>query len=324
MSYYTPKEVLDRLSGLFSRELISARGYLIRKNSYFKLSMDGHEVDVSGEMLVEVPLESFVEVDGYLTYSIYQGGGIYPRILVKDVRVIEDSGKKLTDAMEELLRRRKTHRGWQYLVGLLEKEKVLRLAVVHGRGAQVHRDFENAYIGAVGAYAGRVAFDFFESPLSDEELSQTLSDLTDYHAVFVLRGGGAREELQRVGGILSASVVIERDIPLYLALGHSLDRGLSMLERVAEHTFPTPSIAGAELGKAVRLITEYQLMAGRMEELSMRARLAEDLRREKESLLEELRTLRQKVVEKPLQVNYILLAFAAGVAVGFALRAFLQ
>jgi exonuclease VII large subunit len=78
------------------------------------------------------------------------------------------------------------------------------------------------------------------------------------HAVFLLRGGGAKGELARVGGFESIKAIIRGDIPFYIAIGHSFDRMVSLLEKAADGHFATPSIAGQELGKLVRVVSENE------------------------------------------------------------------
>ncbi len=78
------------------------------------------------------------------------------------------------------------------------------------------------------------------------------------HAVFLLRGGGSKEELARVGGFESIKAIIRAYIPFYIAIVHSFDRMVSFIEKVADGHFATPSIAGQELGKLVRVASENE------------------------------------------------------------------
>jgi len=54
------------------------------------------------------------------------------------------------------------------------------------------------------------------------------------HAVFLLRGGGSKGELARVGGFESIKTIIRADIPFYIAIGHSFDRMVSLMEKAQE------------------------------------------------------------------------------------------
>lgn len=322
---YTPQEVMDLVSGRFPRDNIKVQGRLIWKNGFVKLSDGRAEIDVDGVDGLDISVGSLVEIDGFLSYRI-SGSGIYVKLRKKEIRVIEDTGESLAKELSELVRTKKTHRGFYgYVQGLLTKEEVLKVVVIHGRGAQVHRDFQNALYNSSGAGHTRVELSFIESGLSDEELAQTLSELdTSYHMVFVLRGGGSEEELSRIGGIKSAQVVVEKDIPLYLALGHSLDKNLSLLEKVAEHSFPTPSIAGQELGKLINLhmslasaIEQYKSTLVNLNTANQRINT---LSREKEFLERELEKLKQS---QGTNLIYILIAIAIGFVLGLVAKNFL-
>ncbi|MEM4068045.1 MAG: hypothetical protein QXV17_14425 [Candidatus Micrarchaeaceae archaeon] len=181
---------------------------------------------------------SKVKVIGDLTYEI-SNGAIYPKLNVKSVEVIEQNMEG--DFIG-------------YLLSIAKQESV-NILLIYGQGAQVHRDFEIAFYQSIGYYKDKVKLEFKETKLNDDDLSKTLQqiDTSKYHLVFIIRGGGSEEDLSRVGGEKSAKVIIKKDIPLCLALGHSLDKGFSTLERVAAHVFPTHSIAGQETGGLLRL-----------------------------------------------------------------------
>ncbi len=128
------------------------------------------------------------------------------------------------------------------------------------QSAQVWQDFISAFRSAAGEYANRIEFVRFETSLADEELAKTVEKAanSEVHAVFLLRGGGGKGELARVGGFESIKAIIRADIPFYIAIGHSFDRMVSLMEKVADGHFATPSIAGQELGKLVRVVSENE------------------------------------------------------------------
>jgi exonuclease VII large subunit len=104
----------------------------------------------------------------------------------------------------------------------------------------------------------------FESSLSDEELAKTIKEAakSGVSAIFLLRGGGSQEELARIGGFESIKAIIYSNIPFYTAIGHSFDRMVSLIEKVADGHFATPSIAGQGLGKLVYTVSELESPKG--------------------------------------------------------------
>lgn len=318
MSFLTPKEILEVAGKAFPTGVIKAKGIVLQDGSYYKLADQEAKIDLLVEELEELPIGAQVEVEGFLKPYVYPPhGGIYAKLKVKSLKVLDDSGSTQGFLLEiERRLRQKTHRGFAgYVQSLIEKNGAISIAILHGKGAQVHKDFEQAFVSSAGPYRGLVELNFFETSLSDDALAQALEEVKDYPMVFLLRGGGAREELQKVGGFQSATAVLERDIPLYVALGHSLDKGLSLMEKVCEYAFATPSIAGAELGRVVRQVGDLHILSKEKQDLLLKAKLVDELR---SSLWQREQQIRE-LQEKAMQVNPlpILFALLAGGMVGF-------
>ena len=162
--------------------------------------------------------------------------------------------------VEDLLRNRNHYGFWETFSRLLKEKRALKVGLIHGNSAQVWQDFISAFRSAAGEYADRIELVRFESSLADGELARTIEKAANsgVHAVFLLRGGGSKEELARVGGFESIKAIIRADIPFYIAIGHSFDRMVSLMEKVADGNFATPSIAGQELGKLMRVVSENE------------------------------------------------------------------
>jgi exonuclease VII large subunit len=162
--------------------------------------------------------------------------------------------------VEDLLRNRNHYGFWETFSRLLKEKRTLKVGLIHGRSAQVWQDFMSAFRSAAGEYADRIEFVRFESSLSDGELAKTVEEVvrSGVHTVFLLREGWSKGELARVGGFESIKAIIRADIPFYIAIGHSFDRMVSLMEKVADGNFATPSIAGQELGKLVRVVSENE------------------------------------------------------------------
>lgn len=87
---------------------------------------------------------------------------------------------------------------------------------------------------------------------SDEELSSTLEKAASRCDLLVIvRGGGDTEELSRIGGIQTLNTILGLGKPVYLAIGHTLDKNTGLLNLVADDSFPTPSIAGTEIAETL-------------------------------------------------------------------------
>lgn len=341
MSYLTPKDLLEKIWGELPQELVKVRGTAVYENGYTKLVEGDYKVDVVADGVDEIPPGVPVEIEGFLSYFQYREGGLFVRIRARKITPLEETQEDLIrkhfQMLEENLRS-KTYRGFLgYVFKVLEEKGRLEVALIHGRSAQVHKDFEQAFISSAGVHRSAVSFSVFETTLSsDEELAGTLRECRGYDMVYVLRGGGAKEELSRVGGLQSLMVVLQYDIPLYLALGHTLDKNLSLLERVCDHSFATPSMAGMELGKVVSYFFEHKAcseeeknlrrentsLLQEIEKVKLEFRFQLNQKeREKAELSQSLERVQKELREKPQGVPALALAVAVliGVLIGILL-----
>lgn len=330
MSYITPRDILDAVQARLDRGNVVVRGAVKQINNYYKLADGEYAVDLDfGQYEGANYISSLVEITGYLTYYVHQGGGVYPRVRVKEIKVLEQSAQKsLLEELREFVRTQKRER---VFVDELVQAKgfPLRVLVIHGRGAQTHADFIQGFSLSVGKYRSAVSFDFLETGLSDEELAEVFSELKNYEdfdAVFLVRGGGAQEELSRVGGTISAKAILQMGKPFYLAIGHSFDRNVSFLEFIADQTFDTPSLAGVSLGKAVRRWGEFLEMREELRVLGNEVRFLEQFKENQRALLKEKARAERELerVRKNLSYAYYAVAVLLGILFFFLLRFFIK
>jgi hypothetical protein len=271
-SWLTPSDIAQKLSSHVSSSFllpVKVRGTVIvdKQRGYYRLSDGKAGITLNVPPSVDLPIGAEVEIDGVLIANSFvkeEVAFIYPAINVNSYRVLdEDKEREFQKRLAELedLIRTRTHFGfWETFTRLLGENQRLRIGLIHGNSAQVWQDFISAFRSAAGKYADRIEFVRFESSLADRELAKTIEKTSKagVHAVFLLRGGGSQEELARIGGFESILAVIRLNIPFYTAIGHSFDRMVSLMEKVADGHFPTPSIAGQELGKLVYTFSELE------------------------------------------------------------------
>jgi hypothetical protein len=271
-SWLTPSDITEKLSSHISSGFvfpIKVRGTVIldRQRGYYRLSDGKAGITLNIPPSVDLPIGAEVEIDGVVSANSFVKEDValvYPAITVNSFRVLEEDKerefqKRLAD-LEALIRGRNHFGFWETFSRLLVENQKLRIGLIHGNSAQVWQDFISGFRGSAGRHADRVEFMRFESSLLDGELAKTIEKAANsgVHAVFLLRGGGSPEELARIGGFESLLAVIRLNIPFYTAIGHSFDRMVSLMEKVADGHFPTPSIAGQELGKLVYLFSELE------------------------------------------------------------------
>jgi len=271
-SWLTPSDIAEKLSSHISSGFllpVKVRGTVIldRQRGYYRLTDGKAGITLNIPPSVDLPIGAEVEIDGVLSANTFVKEDValvYPAINVNSFRVLEEDKERefqrRLSELESLIRGRNHFGFWETFTRLLGEKQKLRIGLIHGNSAQVWQDFIIGFRGAAGRHADRVEFVRFESSLLDGELAKTIEKAASsgVHAVFLLRGGGSQEELARIGGFESLLAVIRLNIPFYTAIGHSFDRMVSLMEKVADGHFPTPSLAGQELGKLVYLFSELE------------------------------------------------------------------
>jgi Exonuclease VII, large subunit len=256
--WLTPSDIAEKLSSHISSSFllpVKVRGTVIldRQRGYYRLSDGKAGITLNIPPSLDLPIGAEVEIDGVLSASSFVKEDValvYPAINVNSYRVLEEDKEKEFQRrlleLENLLRGRHHFGFWETFTKLLGEHERLRIGLIHGNSAQVWQDFIIGFRGAAGKHADRIEFVRFESSLMDGELAKTIEEVAraGVHAVFLLRGGGSQEELARIGGFDSLLAVIRLNIPFYTAIGHSFDRMVSLMEKVADGHFPTPSLAG--------------------------------------------------------------------------------
>ena len=265
-----PSDIVEKLSSHVSSSFvfpIKVRGTVIVDKGYYKLTDGKAGITLNVEKSLELPVGAEVEIEGVLGANAFYKEDtaiLYPAINVNSYKVLDEDKErefqKRVAEVEDLLRNRNHYGFWETFSRLLKEKRALKVGLIHGNSAQVWQDFISAFRSAAGEYADRIELVRFESSLADGELARTIEKAANsgVHAVFLLRGGGSKEELARVGGFESIKAIIRADIPFYIAIGHSFDRMVSLMEKVADGNFATPSIAGQELGKLMRVVSENE------------------------------------------------------------------
>jgi F0F1-type ATP synthase assembly protein I len=145
---------------------------------------------------------------------------------------------------------------------------------------------------------------------------------------FLVRDDYPSEELSKIGGIKSAIAVLEIGKPFFIAIGHSQDRNVSLLEKVCDYAYHTPSALGTQFGEALRTEIEKEEIK---KVLNEKEREKEDLRqvllnekkkteRDSDSLVQNLKNENEILKNKANKVYvYMIAGIVVGIAVGIAL-----
>jgi hypothetical protein len=313
-SWLTPSDIAEKLSSHISAGFvlpIKVRGTVIldRQRGYYRLTDGKAGITLNVGNSLELPVGAEVEIGGVLIANLFckeEISMVYPALSVNSYKVLDEDMErefqKRVAEVEALLKERNHYGFWETVSRLLKEKRDLKVGLIHGNSAQVGQDFISAFRSAAGEYADRIEFVRFESSLVDGELAKTIEEAAkaEMHALFLLRGGGPQEELARIGGIESAIAIIRANMPFYTAIGHSFDRMVSLMEKVSDGNFATPSIAGQELGGLVRIISEPENLEDKIKNTQIELKLTQQ---QLEERLKELLSLREQLNLKEQQLQ---------------------
>lgn len=313
----SPKEIIDLVHSTTPQMMpVKAIGKLYLKNGYFRLvGPDNYEITLENVKDYSL-IDSIVEISGLLKLYPHINGGLYIRLVTKEINPLSpDSNNQIKEDYTEKYIfdkcRKKRFFGFNSYIKKLITDKLpslndpksippnkylLSIAVIHGKQAQTHIDFEQALCSSFPQTPNLLKITYHEVPLSsDDSLSTTIEKVAKNHdLIFIVRGGGEKDELSRIGGSKTVESILNIDKPVYLAIGHSLDKNNGILYLVADDSFPTPSIAGTELGETIKtILTIASLQKIPQEEINTKVELKilqeklDDTQRNYEKLLKE-------------------------------------
>jgi hypothetical protein len=145
-----------------------------------------------------------------------------------------------------------------------------------------------------------IAIKNLETNLNDGSLEKVIRQKgPNYDIIFLVRGGGQPEDLSKIGGIKSAIAVLDVGKPFFIAIGHSQDRNISLLEKVCDYAYHTPSALGTQFGEALKIEIEKE---------EIKQALKEKEEEIKQALKEKEEEIKQALKEKEEEIKQALKA----------------
>jgi len=268
-------ELIDKINTVFNGEAIkigeiTVEGTVVKENGYYKL-VDTDNKEKSITINYNKPLKEGVVIKarGMVEMSIHRKtNGYYPRFIVTTVKALTEEPVVDQSCVDELNTKLKDF--VPRLLSTIVKDK-MKCLLIHGKNAQTQQDFLINLRTEFPDYNKYVEITTIETSLTDNALEEVIQqNAKNYDAIFLVRGGGDSQELERIGGIKSAIAILNANVPFYIALGHSQDRNLSVLEKVADGIYHTPTALGINLGKMLKDYHEKKILEQINKDLSER------------------------------------------------------
>jgi hypothetical protein len=318
-------DVISKLENLINANVIKDFGineievtgtYRKDNNSYSKLyDEDDNRKSIDFKVNGNLSENSLVKVKGILNVK-YVNKGFYPELEALSYEIIEEANgeeKKLKDKYSEKLNTfipRIFNSIINSVINNVSKRK-LKCLVIHGQKAQTQHDFINSLSQSFPRYQDFVEIENLETNLNDESLEKVIRKKgPNYDIIFLVRGGGSLEDLSKIGGIKSAMAVLDVGKPFFIAIGHSQDRNVSLLEKVCDYAYHTPSALGTQFGEALKIEIEKE---------NLRQALLKE-KKESKRELDNLKNENEILKNKSNKVYvYMIAGIVVGIVVGIAL-----
>jgi exodeoxyribonuclease VII large subunit len=147
---------------------------------------------------------------------------------------------------------------WTLNRSLVVTEVPLRIALVTSSAGAVKSDF----LRPIEASPYRFSVDFYPTGVAGEaalvEIPNALARAAagDYDVIVLVRGGGSAADLSTFNEEVVVRAVASCDLPVWVAIGHSTDRGLVLVDEVANRAFDVPQSIGTWLVESARAFLE--------------------------------------------------------------------
>jgi len=266
-------ELLDKVNTVLNGDLIkigeiTVEGVVSKENGYYKL-FDTDNKEKSITIYYNKPLKENISIKarGNVEVSLHKKtNGFYPKLMVTSIEALTEEPAIDQTYLDEL--NEKLRNFVPRLLSTVIKDKI-KCLLIHGKNAQTHQDFLINLKTEFSEYNKYADITTIETSLADNSLEQVIRENANgYDVIFLVRGGGDSQELERIGGVRSAIAILDANVPFYMALGHSQDRNLSVLEKVADGIYHTPTALGIHFGKVLKDYHEKKILEQINKELS--------------------------------------------------------
>ena len=266
-------ELIDKVNTVLNGETIkigeiTVEGIVSKENTYYKL-VDTDNKDKSITIYYNKPLRDGITIKAHGTVEVSlhkKTNGFYPKLMVTSIETATEEPAIDQTFMDEL--NDKLRNFVPRLLSTIIKDQ-MKCLLIHGKNAQTHQDFLINLKTEFPEYSKYADITTMETSLADNTLEQFIREnANSYDVIFLVRGGGDSQELERIGGVRSAIAILDANVPFYMALGHSQDRNLSVLEKVADGIYHTPTALGIHFGKILKDYHEKKILEQINKELS--------------------------------------------------------
>jgi hypothetical protein len=258
-------ELLDKVNTVLNGETIkigeiTVEGVVSKENTFYKL-VDQDNKDKSITIYYNKPLKENISIKacGMVEMTLHKKtNGFYPRLFVTSIEALTEEPAIDQTYIDELNNKLKDF--VPRLLSTVIKDQ-MKCLLIHGKNAQTHQDFLINLSTEFPEYSKYADITTLETSLSDNALEEVIQqNANNYDIIFLVRGGGDSQELERIGGVKSALAILSANVPFYMALGHSQDRNLSVLEKVADGIYHTPTALGIHFGKILKDYHEKKIL----------------------------------------------------------------
>ena len=302
---YKPSEIIGIFNSILAKQSVNAQVVYLRgvylasgRQSYNGFYYDTlRDEDRQEEITMYVTQQqrenlkngNLVNVGGVLGRNVNNRGQIQIVLNVSRIDVVQEQAIDENEIKRMELRQKKSSDGFKNVDSILEQllftDQRPRIALLFATSSITMSDFE------AGINAAKSAIDFTEYRANfsnAKELIGTLQslDVSNFHVIALVRGGGAR--IESLDDVSVLQQIVSMSTPIIVAIGHVEEK--IFIKQLVDKCAPTPNGLGQYFSEMVETVSEKKTKS--------RAALTEQIKKQFKDQLESSQKQNKELQEK--------------------------
>ena len=304
-NFYKPSELIGIFNSILAKQSVNAQVVFLRGvylasgrqpySGYFYDTLrdeDGQEeltLRLTQQQRDNLKNGNLINVGGVLNRSVSNKGFIQLNLNVSRIDVVQEQAIDENEIKIMELRQKKSSDGFKNVDSILEQllftDQRPRIALLFATSSITMSDFE------AGINAAKSAIDFTEYRANfsnAKELIGTLQslDVSNFHVIALVRGGGAR--MESLDDVSVLQQIVSMSTPIIVAIGHVEEK--IFIKQLVDKCAPTPNGLGQYFSEMVETSSEKKTKS--------RAALTEQIKKQFKDQLESSQKQNKELQEK--------------------------
>ena len=302
---YKPSEIIGIFNSILAKQSVNAQVVYLRgvylasgRQSYNGFYYDTlRDEDRQEEITMYVTQQqrenlkngNLVNVGGVLGRNVNNRGQIQIVLNVSRIDVVQEQAIDENEIKRMELRQKKSSDGFKNVDSILEQllftDQRPRIALLFATSSITMSDFE------AGINAAKSAIDFTEYRANFSNAKELIGslqslDVSNFHVIALVRGGGAR--IESLDDVSVLQQIVSMSTPIIVAIGHVEEK--IFIKQLVDKCAPTPNGLGQYFSEMVETVSEKKTKS--------RAALTEQIKKQFKDQLESSQKQNKELQEK--------------------------